>query len=450
MQIEKMRAFIIRVLFYCIILGLAYAVLKYALPFLMPFLVAFLIAFILKPVINWVTQKTKLGRKPVSVLLLIAFYVLAAALITVLGTRLVIFCRDIFYALPQVYDTVVAPALNSLQDTLENWVMALNPTLTDFVESAGNSLSSSLSSMVTAISTGALSAVTNVAGSVPSFLVKFIITIVASFFFVSDYYAITSFLARQLPQKARDMLFKVKEKGVDVIFKFGRAYAILLSITFVELLIGFSLLRVDYALLIALLTAIVDTRTTFIKERQVDLDIPHGIRVEVFPLDAVPKGTWHRRMQIVYALLFQMYTLREAPISRGRFFNVVGKILLHLVPTAHGRHRVARFFEKQMSKTPITPQTEFVTELCSRFQYMRNNYPHEAFAAMRQVPFGNQTVSIPVGAETYLHMAYGDFMQLPPESEQKPKHDAVVLDVENGYETYRGSAYPGKYVPPTQ
>ena len=114
MQIEKMRAFIIRVLFYCIILGLAYAVLKYALPFLMPFLVAFLIAFILKPVINWVTQKTKLGRKPVSVLLLIAFYVLAAALITVLGTRLVIFCRDIFYALPQVYDTVVAPALNSL------------------------------------------------------------------------------------------------------------------------------------------------------------------------------------------------------------------------------------------------------------------------------------------------------------------------------------------------
>ena len=37
-----------------------------------------------------------------------------------------------------------------------------------------------------------------------------------------------------------------------------RAYAILLSITFVELLIGFSLLRVDYALLIALLTAIVD------------------------------------------------------------------------------------------------------------------------------------------------------------------------------------------------
>ena len=139
LQIEKMRAFIIRVLFYCIILGLAYAVLKYALPFLMPFLVAFLIAFILKPVINWVTQKTKLGRKPVSVLLLIAFYVLAAALITVLGTRLVIFCRDIFYALPQVYDTVVAPALNSLQGAFSARVNHLVEALTHlriYVEAA--------------------------------------------------------------------------------------------------------------------------------------------------------------------------------------------------------------------------------------------------------------------------------------------------------------------------
>lgn len=42
------------------------------------------------------TQKTKLGRKPVSVLLLIAFYVLAAALLPVLGTRLVIFLPRYF------------------------------------------------------------------------------------------------------------------------------------------------------------------------------------------------------------------------------------------------------------------------------------------------------------------------------------------------------------------
>lgn len=49
-----------------------------------------------------------------------------------------------------------------------------------------------------------------------------------------------------------------ERKGRGRYFQIRTAYAILLSITFVELLIGFSLLRVDYALLIALLTAIVD------------------------------------------------------------------------------------------------------------------------------------------------------------------------------------------------
>ena len=52
----------------------------------------------------------------------------------------------------------------------------------------------------------------------------------------------------------------------------------------------------------SLMTAVVDTRTTFIKERQADLEIPHGIRVEVFPIDAAPDGKLRRRLQILYAL----------------------------------------------------------------------------------------------------------------------------------------------------
>ena len=68
-----------------------------------------------------------------------------------------------------------------------------------------------------------------------------------------------------------------------------RAYAILLSITFVELLIGFSLLRVDYALLIALLTAIVAVSYT--------------------PLDVYTRQA--------LALLDE----RQATVLRGRFYE---------------------------------------------------------------------------------------------------------------------------------
>lgn len=258
MPTEKMKNFLIRFLFYSVILLLAYAVLKYALPFLTPFFVAFCIALLLKPVINWVVQKTKLGRKPVAVLLLITFYILVGLLLAVAGTRIALFFRDLFYLLPRMYDTVLVPALDQVQATIEGWVATLDPALTDLFTSAGESLSDALATIVSALSGWALGLVTGAAGSVPAFLVKFFVTIVASFFFVSDYYTITSFLTRQFSKKTRDLIFKIEKKCFDVLRSFARAYAILLSVTFIELFIGLSLLRVDYALLIALLTALVD------------------------------------------------------------------------------------------------------------------------------------------------------------------------------------------------
>jgi len=258
LSVEKMRAFLIKFCFYGVIFVMAYLAFKYALPFLMPFFLAFCIAFLLKPLTAWVTQRTKISRKTASVLLLIAFYVLAASLITVIGSRIIVFCRNMFYALPRIYATSIEPALNDLQQTIEYWVVSLNPTLKEFIETAGESLTSSLTSIVSAVSSGALGFVTDAASSLPSVLVKFFITIIASFFFTADYFQITSFLARQVPKPARDMLFTVKEKCVEILRSFLRAYAMLMGLTFVEVLIGLLLLRVDYALLIALVTAVVD------------------------------------------------------------------------------------------------------------------------------------------------------------------------------------------------
>ena len=258
MQTERMRAFIIKFLYYCIILGLVYVIVRYAVPVLMPFLLAFLVAFILKPVINHLSKRTGLNRRTVSILTLIGFYVLLVAALIILGTRIVVLLRDAFYMLPSIYETVVAPALESLQNVIENAVRALNPQMLEAVDDFGQELNSALGSLITSFSTAAVGALAGAATGAPGKLVDTIITIVASFFCVVDYYKITNFIARQLTDRGRDILFKVKNCAVEVLFKFGRAYALLLTLTFVELLIGFSLLRIPYALLLALVTAIVD------------------------------------------------------------------------------------------------------------------------------------------------------------------------------------------------
>lgn len=191
----------------------------------------------------------------------------------------------------------------------------------------------------------------------------------------------------------------------------------------------------------SLLTAISDEETTFIKERQQDLDIPHGIRLEILPLDACPESRFARKMQIMWALIYSMYNNNEPPTSKGKGAYLLGKFLLALAPTQKMRYRIWRFAEKRMSRYPITPQTKHITELCARYQYMVNEYPAEAFSSALWVDFEGLKMPIPVGYDTYLRMAFGDYMSLPPEEEQKPKHEAVLIDTECSYQKYRGEYY---------
>lgn len=258
MSVEKMREFIIRFIFYCLLLGLGYVAFQYVMPLLMPFLVGFAFAYLLRPLVRRVTKKNPKAQKAAAVLLLIAFYMVLIALATLLGSRVVLAVRDGVSALPRFYNDTLQPALLAVQATLENAAETLNPDLAALLNDFGDSITGTLSSLVTSLSGAAIGGVTGVAVSVPSLLVRCIMCIIASFFFSADYDRVTAFVARQIPAKWRTVLRKVKTQGVDVLSQFIKAYAILLSITFVEVALGLSLLGVENAIIIALFTALVD------------------------------------------------------------------------------------------------------------------------------------------------------------------------------------------------
>lgn len=191
----------------------------------------------------------------------------------------------------------------------------------------------------------------------------------------------------------------------------------------------------------SLLTAITDEDTTFIKERQRDLDIQHGVRLEILPLDDCPKSRWARKFQIMWALLYSMFNNNEAPTSKGKGFYILGRFLLALAPSQKMRYRVWRFAEKKMSQYPITPETQYITELCARYKYMVNQYPAEIFAKAEWVDFEGLKMPVPAGYDTYLKMAFGDYMQLPPEEDRVPAHEAVKIDLDHSYKIYKGKYY---------
>lgn len=189
------------------------------------------------------------------------------------------------------------------------------------------------------------------------------------------------------------------------------------------------------------LTAITDEDTTFIKERQMDLEVAHGVRLEVLPLDGCPSGKFRRKMQLFWGLVYQIYINQEPPTSKGKLLEWIGRLMLAVRPGWKRRYRAAMYAQKKMTKYPIA-DCDYITELCVRFNYMVNEYPKEIFASAVYKEFEGEQLPVPVGYDTYLHMAFGDYMELPPEELQVPSHDAVYIDLGNSYKVYWGIYYP--------
>ena len=183
-----------------------------------------------------------------------------------------------------------------------------------------------------------------------------------------------------------------------------------------------------------------DKETTLIKPYQKNLDITHGVALDVLPLDGYPKGKLKRKMQCFWALLYSLYCAQIVPENHGRKVAFAGKIALGLVPSKQIRYKIWKFAEKKMTKYQIE-QCEGITELCAGPGYMKNWYPKEAFAEAEFRKFENCQLPIPIGYDTYLKIAFGDYMKLPPKEKQVGHHDALFMDLDTGYKTYKNVYY---------
>jgi len=92
----------------------------------------------------------------------------------------------------------------------------------------------------------------------PGLLIQFIFMVISSFFFTADLEQVRGFLLRQVPERMRDVVLEVARSARVMVGKILKVYLFLMCVTFVELYIGFKILRIDMAFLYAVLTAIVD------------------------------------------------------------------------------------------------------------------------------------------------------------------------------------------------
>lgn len=187
-------------------------------------------------------------------------------------------------------------------------------------------------------------------------------------------------------------------------------------------------------------TTIVNNKTTLIKPHQKELDIPHGVTIDVFPLDGCPSSRFARKMQLFWSLIYDLYLAQIVPKNHGKFVTFIGQALLKIVPSKNVRYKIWKYAEKKMSKYKIE-DCKYITELCAGPKYMRIEYPKEIFANSVEKEFEGYMMPVPVGYDTYLKMAFGDYMTVPPENNRNTCHDVYFYDFDSPYTKYKGIKY---------
>ena len=183
-----------------------------------------------------------------------------------------------------------------------------------------------------------------------------------------------------------------------------------------------------------------DNSTTFIKTYQADMDINHGLSIDILPLDGCPASGLKRKMQKLWALTYSLFLIQKPPTNHGKAVQWLGKILLGLVPSKRLRYKIWSAAERRMTKYPIS-QCEYITELCSGPHYMQNRYPADCFAAAVYREFEGHMLPLPQGYDTYLKIAFGDYMTPPPPEKQAAHHDVSFVDLDHSYLDYKHIRY---------
>ena len=258
MNIETQKRFLIRIGFWAVVILLVILCLKYVLPFLLPFVVAFLIAALLNRPIMLLAEKLNGKRVVPAILMTLLFYVAAAALFSLLGLRVFMFVWETVRALPQLYRNTLEPALETMFSSLEVYLDELDPAVVTALTDNMNSALGSLGSFVTNASVRIISYISGIAAAVPGSFLNVIITIIVTFFLAIDYPKVTGFILRQLPEKADFYIGEVRDYVGGTLLKCLASYALILCITFLEISVGLTVLRVPNAILIALCIAVFD------------------------------------------------------------------------------------------------------------------------------------------------------------------------------------------------
>ncbi len=259
---ERCKKFLLYLFSAAAAAGLFYLVFRYLFWWLLPFLLALGVAAAVEPVVAYLRVHLRFRRSFSALLLTLVLLFLLGGLLSLLGTTLANQAYALLKKAPLLLERV-PQLLDAFFARLDGYSAAFPQWLRDSLYGAVMQALSDAESFFSDLTGRLLSFLGSFAAALPRRVLSGATTVLAVYFTIASYPTLCRMLKARLSGKTIRSLRLFRSGVTQSLSRYLRAELTISFLTFLQLLLGFFLMRQDYALLLAFLVTLLDALPVF-------------------------------------------------------------------------------------------------------------------------------------------------------------------------------------------
>ena len=252
-----MRDFLKLIGIIAIVSIITYLFFRFAITFALPFVIAVFLSIIMEPIVALIENNLKLKRTLSTLVVLFALSSLIIFVVTLGISRLIIEIRNLASFLPRYYFAVEDYILNTIND-LSDIFERLPPELILNFQGDFREVYRTLYTNILTFAEILRDSIFVIFSMLPGIFIVIVVALIATFFFTKDREIILKGILKVFPEEFRHGAEKIQLDVMESILGFIKAQVVLISITTVLTVIGFMVLRIQYALILGLISGFLD------------------------------------------------------------------------------------------------------------------------------------------------------------------------------------------------
>lgn len=254
MEQERRRHFLINTLYFLTIAAAVFFFCKFLLACLMPFVIGAVVAWLVQKPALYISSKTKIRRSAAAAVLALTLFLGTASLVLFFSIKAIGAAVGLFKEI-NAFANELSGLFSNIKSSLNSFLNRLPAEFSSLAEEMYLTALNRFASSVTAFIS---SAAGQTAKYAPGFLLSCVVSAAAACYIAADFPKLAEFLRGICGKRIYDNSLRIKGILVNCVFKLLKGYLIIFVLTFSELLIGFTVLKIRYAPLLAALIAVID------------------------------------------------------------------------------------------------------------------------------------------------------------------------------------------------